>query len=73
MSKTPTMDRTYQLKTDLTTNPKGKQRLIVLTILREAKEPLHVTEIARLAEEAGLTATAGVKAFTRWSCSESRR
>ena len=66
VKKTPVFERSYILKNAPSITPKGKQRAIVLGILKDAKGPLSVGEIAKQAEVLGLQATAGVKASTAW-------
>lgn len=65
---TPVDERKYELLTKDGEPEKfrGKQRQIVYNILREAKEPMSIKQIAPLATKAGLTATGGVEPSVRY-------
>jgi hypothetical protein len=62
----PVNARKYSLSQNPSIPPKGKQRLIVLSILNNAKSPMTPEEISPLAEKMGLTATGGVLPSVRY-------
>ena len=64
--KTSPRDRKYVLIAAPAITPKGKQRQIVLDILKEAKAPMSAAEVAKLAGPMGLRAAAGVEASCGW-------
>lgn len=65
--KTAVMERKYKLVAEPSLPPKGKQRQIVLQILREAKgEPLSIAEVAKRATAMGLSAVGGVTPSCRY-------
>lgn len=66
-SKTAVLERRYVLKNEPSLPPKGKQRQIVLQILRENKDkPMTIDEIYPIAEKLGLVAVDGVKNSVRY-------
>lgn len=65
-AQVPVANRSYKLISEPAATPKGKQRQIVLNILRAAKEPMNVEQIAKLAKEQGLTAVGGVLPSCRY-------
>jgi hypothetical protein len=64
--KTSPRERKYKLLTAPTLTPKGKQRQIVLEILKTAENPMTAAEVAKLAKPMGLSAAAGVEASVAW-------
>jgi hypothetical protein len=66
MKVTPVLSRSYSRTATLAATYKGKQRQIVAAILRSATEPLTPEQVAKLAEEAGLTAVGGVLPSVRY-------
>lgn len=64
---TPVDSRQYKLIQEPSIPPRGKQRLIVLQILRENKEkPMTIAEITPLAAKMGLSAIGGVGPSVRY-------
>src|SRR6185437_15831355 len=63
---TPVNERLYKLVAQPSIAPKGKQRQIVLKALVDAKEPLTVDQVTKIAEKAGLQAVGGVGPSCRY-------
>ena len=63
---TPVNDRLYRFKAAPSVPPRGRQRQIVLDILQKAKEPIKLSEVTKLATEAGLQAVGGVGPSCRY-------
>lgn len=64
--KTPVNERKYKLVAAPSVPPKGRQRQIVLEILREANRPMTIDEVTKLATEKGLYAVGGVGPSCRY-------
>lgn len=67
IKQTPVEERRYKLtEAGKPMSFKGKQRQIVFDILLASKNPLKITEVAKLAEEKGLRAIGGVEPSCRY-------
>lgn len=66
MKVTSVLSRRYTVATLPTTQPKGKQRQIVLAILASADGPLTPEQVATKADALGLTAVGGVLPSVRY-------
>lgn len=66
MQVTPVNARRYTLAASAPLTAKGKQRQIVLDILRAAEKPMTPEEIAPIATSKGLTAVGGVLPSVRY-------
>jgi hypothetical protein len=64
--RTPVADRMYILIKPPSPPPKGRQRQIVVDILKAATEPLTAKQVAAKAGPMGLQAVAGVEPSSRW-------
>lgn len=64
--KTAVNDRRFKLIKEPSMAFKGRQRQIVIEVLKTAKEPMSGDEIAIPAATLGLQATAGVAASVKW-------
>lgn len=64
--KTAVNDRKFKLIKEPSMAFKGRQRQIVIEVLKAAKEPMSGDEIAIPAATLGLQATAGVAASVKW-------
>lgn len=63
---TPVNSRFYRLIAEPSISPRGKQRIIVLQILREHKEGITPEQMKPLADALGLVATGGVLPSCRY-------
>jgi len=63
---TPVEERKYSLINEPSLPPKGKQRQIVLSILKASNEPLTVAQVTAEATKQGLSAVGGVGPSCRY-------